>query len=122
MLKPVIMRGGEYKYRSVKTDLKLRDQQLKTIMYIKRDFCIKLHGNHKPKIYDRYTHKEEKKNPNAILKMSHQITREENKKGRQKKTYKNNPKTINKMVIRTYISIITLNVDGQKAPIKTQSG
>ena len=32
--------------------------------------------------------------------------------------YKNNLKTINKMVIKTYISIITSNVNGLNAPIK----
>ena len=32
--------------------------------------------------------------------------------------YKNKLKTIKKMVIRTYISIITLNVDGLNAPTK----
>ena len=31
-------------------------------------------------------------------------------------TYKNKPKTIKKMVIGTYISIITLNVNGLNAP------
>ena len=30
------MRGGKYKCRAVKKDLKVRDQQLKTIMYIYR--------------------------------------------------------------------------------------
>ena len=34
--------------------------------------------------------------------------REQKRKGR-KKTYRNKPETINKMAIRTYISIITLN-------------
>ena len=38
-------------------------------------------------------------------------------KGR-KKTYKNKPKTIKKMVRGTYILIITLNVNGLSAPIK----
>ena len=33
-------------------------------------------------------------------------------------TYKNKPKTIQKMVIGTYISIITLNVNGLNAPTK----
>ena len=36
----------------------------------------------------------------------------------KKKTYKNKPKTIKKMVIGTYISIITLNVNGINAPTK----
>ena len=33
-------------------------------------------------------------------------------------TYTNKPKTIKKMAIRTYISIITLNVNGLNVPIK----
>ena len=36
----------------------------------------------------------------------------------KKKTYKNKPKTIKKMVIGTYISIITLDVNGLNAPAK----
>ena len=35
-----------------------------------------------------------------------------------KKTYKNKPKTIKKMVIGTYILIVTLSVDGLNAPAK----
>ena len=36
----------------------------------------------------------------------------------KKKTHKNKPQTINKTVIGTYISIITLNVNGLNAPTK----
>ena len=36
----------------------------------------------------------------------------------KKRTYKKNPKTIKKMVIVTYILIITLNVNGLNAPTK----
>ena len=36
----------------------------------------------------------------------------------KEKTYNNKPKTIKKMVIGTYISIITLNVSGLNAPAK----
>ena len=39
------------------------------------------------------------------------------KKGR-KKTYKSKSKAINKMAIRIYISVITLNVNGLTAPTK----
>ena len=35
-----------------------------------------------------------------------------------KRTYKNKPKTIKKMVIGSYILIITLNVNGLNAPTK----
>ena len=37
---------------------------------------------------------------------------------REERTYKNKPKTIKKMLIGTYISIITLNVNGLNAPTK----
>ena len=36
----------------------------------------------------------------------------------KQRTYKNKPKTIKKMVIGTYISIITLNVNGLNVPTK----
>ena len=36
----------------------------------------------------------------------------------KEKTYNNKPKTIKKMVIGTYISIITLNVNGLNAPTR----
>ena len=36
----------------------------------------------------------------------------------KKRIYKNKPKTIKKMVIGTYISIITINVNGLNAPTK----
>ena len=54
---PVTVTGGEYKYRISKMHLKLRDQQLKTIMYI-QTAIPKSHGNHKAKIYiiDTHTH------------------------------------------------------------------
>ena len=36
----------------------------------------------------------------------------------KEKTYNNKPKTIKKMVIGTYVLIITLNVNGLNAPTK----
>ena len=48
---------------------------------------------------------------------SYQITRGQKKK-EGNKTYKNKSKTINKMAIGTYISIITINVNGLNAPTK----
>ena len=36
----------------------------------------------------------------------------------KKRTYKNKPKTIKKIIIGTYVSIITLNVNGLNAPTK----
>ena len=63
------------------------------------------------------THAKKKKQSKYNTKDSHQITREHKRKGR-KKTYKNKSKTIKKMAIRIYISIITLNVNGLNAPTK----
>ena len=48
--------------------------------------------------------------------MLKEISRQETQK--KEKTYNNKPKTIKKMVIGTYISIITLNVNGLNAPTK----
>ena len=56
------------------------------------------HGNHKLKIYNRYTQikkKESKHNSNG----SHQITGEQKRKGR-KVNYKNKCKTINKLAVK----------------------
>ena len=88
--------------------LKLRDQQLKTIIYIYIYINIyiyiyiaiqKPYGNHKPKTYNKYKHKQEKGSKHNT-KYIHSITREQKKK--EKKTYKNNPKTMNKIAISTY--------------------
>ena len=48
---------------------------------------------------------------------SHQIIREQNRKGR-KKSSNNKFKTIKKMEINIYILIITLNINGLNAPIE----
>ena len=65
------------------------------------------------------THTKKKKESKHNTKVSHQITREQKRKGR-KKTYKNKYKTINKirirMAIRTYILIITLNINKLNDP------
>ena len=45
---------------------------------------------------------------------------QENKEKGKKNSYKNKSKTINKMAIKTYILIITLNVNGLKAPTEEQ--
>ena len=63
----------------------------------------KLYGNCKPKIYNRYTHKWEK----AIQTTLRNHQREENKINREEKKITTTKKTINKMAIRTYISIVT---------------
>ena len=46
-------------------------------------------------------------------KLSHQITREEDKSRKEeKRPTEANPKQLPKMAIRTYISIISLNING----------
>ena len=50
----------------------------------------------------------------ALKQMPNELLYLQNKK----KTYKNKPKTLKKMVIGTYISIITLNGSGLHAPTK----
>ena len=45
------------KIQGVKTCWKIRDHQLKIIIQV---VIYKKHGNHNPKIYNRYTHEEEK--------------------------------------------------------------
>ena len=58
------------------------------------------------------THTNKKNQLKYNTKESHQVTRGENKRRREeKKSNKNKSKTVNKMAIRTYISIITLNLN-----------
>ena len=89
--------------------LKLRDKQLKTILYIYRLLHqnLMVTANQKATI-DTNTKKIKESKHNA---KDNQITREEKRKGR-KKTNPKKPKTIKKMAIRTYILIITLKVNG----------
>lgn len=97
----------------IENAFEIERQQHKTILYIyiqtaaskpHRNCKLKIHTPKKKSTPDIYTRKR-KKNPNA--KDSHQITRKKNKRGR-KKTTKRNPKQNGK----TYISIITLNING----------
>ena len=78
--------------------------------------CFVPRGNHKPKIYNRYTLKKEKviQTLKIPIKSQGKRTKEEE---RIKKTYKKQPEE-NKMAIRTYWSIITLYVNKVNAPIK----
>ena len=61
--------------------------------------------------------KVKRKKPKYITKEKQQTMKEENKKGSEK-IFRNNHKTINKMAINTYLTIITLNANGPNAPIK----
>ena len=79
----------------------------------------KPHGNHKLKIYNRYT-QIKKKELKHDTKVSHQITREEGKRGKEgERPTETNPKQLPKMAIRTRISIITLNINRLTAPKDT---
>ena len=94
--------------------LKLRDQQLKTVSFIYRLLYENLMVmSNQISIINIHTKK--KKESKHNIEYSHQITRQENKR---KMTNKDKSKTINKMAIRTYISIIALNVNGLNAPTK----
>ena len=74
--------------------LKLKDQELKTILFIQTSIS-KPHDNHNLKIYNRYTHK--RKGIKHKIKISHQITIEHNKRGREeKRCTKTNPKQLKK--------------------------
>ena len=85
-----------------------------------------LTGNANKKLWQKHIHKG-KSNSNTILnniKDGHQTTGEKNKKGteeKKKKTYKNKPKTIEKIKIGTQISIITVSVNGLNVPTKRLS-
>ena len=96
--KPEIMRTGGYKCRILKTYLQLRDQQLKTIMYIYiyrllyQNFVVT--ANPKSTIG---SHTNKKKQPKHDTKDSQKTTREENKRGKEeKRPTKTNPKQLPK--------------------------
>ena len=94
--------------------LQLRNQQLKTNLYVFR----LLYQNFRITASQKSTN-DTQTNKNQLkynTKDSHQTRRGE-KKGR-KNSNKNKSTAINKMAIRTYTSIITLNVNGLNAPAK----
>ena len=101
--------------------LKLRDQQLKTILFIYRllyqNFSVT--KTHSTLDKHRKKKKESKHNTKIVIKSQEKRTKEEGKKD----TYENKSKTINKMTTRIHILIVTLNVNRLNAPTKkTQPG
>ena len=94
--KPAIMRRGEYKCMILDMYWKLRDQQLTTVLYIYRLLYQNLVGTTKQNsTIDGHT--KTKKQCKHHTKDSHQITREENKRGREEKgPMKTNPKQFKK--------------------------
>ena len=115
--KPAIVRRGDHKCRILEMHLKLKDQHYKTILFIYRMlYQIHMVTTNQKSTID--THTKKKKESKHNTKVSHQITREENKRGREEKRPSNKSTAINKMAVRTYISIITLKVNGLNAPTK----
>ena len=118
--KPEMVKKVGYKCRILEMHLQLRDQQVRTIFYIyiyrllHQNFMVT--ANQKSKQIHIQIRKN---NPNTTLKTVLKHKRKEQKKGR-KKTNKTKSKTLNKMAIKTYISVITLNVNGLNAPTKRQ--
>ena len=97
--------------------MKLRDEQLKTIMYMQRLLYKSLMVTSNQKSFiDIHTKKEkgiETQHWNSL-----QSTRGKKKEGEAEMTYKIKSKTINKMALRIHISIITLNVNRLNSPTK----
>ena len=95
--KAAFMRRGEQKCRRLDMYMKLSDQQLKTILFIYR----LLHQNLKATTNQKFTTDtctKMKTQSNHNTDTSHQVTREQRRKGR-KRTYKTESKTKNKMAI-----------------------
>ena len=91
---PAIVRREEYECRILEMHLILKDQQLKTILFLYRQLYqnLMVTTNQKSAI-DRYT----KKNPNTTLKLV--IKLQENKRGREeKRPIKTNPKQLTKLI------------------------
>ena len=65
---------------------------------------------------DKRTEKEKESKHN--MKDSHQISREKNKRGKEEKKFLEINLTTNKMALRAYILIISLNVKGLNAQTK----
>ena len=91
--------------------LNLRDYQLKIITNIYRLLYLNLMVTTNQK---QNTQTHTKKNPNITLKVL------SSRKGREqkKKTTKTTAKQLTKWYISTYLSIITLNVNGVDVPVK----
>ena len=95
--KPAIMRRGEYKCRILQTYLKLKEQQLQTILFTYRLLYQNLMVTKNEK-YTTDTHiHTKKKESKHNTKVSHQITREEYKTGREgKRPAETKPKQLRK--------------------------
>ena len=92
------MRKEQYKCKTLKIHLKLRDEQLETILFIYRLLHQNLMGTTKNN-YNRY--KQKKKQSKHITKHRHRIIRKEE----GNRSSKTNQK-VNKMVIRNFMSYV----------------
>ena len=97
--------------------LNLRDQQLKLITYI-QIAIYKPHGNHRPKTYNKYTHKKREMNPNIALKIVIKSQGKTLKEEETKKNYTKEPQNNLKIDNSTHLSRITLNANELNAPVK----
>ena len=89
--KPASMRRGEYKCKKCTLHLKLRDQQIKTTLYIYRLLYQNIiePANQKTKID---THTKKKMQPKHNTKDSYKTDRQENKRREERRPTKTNPK------------------------------
>ena len=97
--------------------LKLRDQQLKMIMYTHMLLHTNLMVATNPKIIDTPTEKI-KEFKHQIIKDSHQITRQENKRRKEQKWTTTTPTKQFTAATNTHLSITTLDVNRQTILIK----
>ena len=115
--KPATLRRAQI--QEIRTVFEIKRQATQDNLIYTQTVISKPHGKYKPKHYNIYKKKKEREsNPDITLKMSSNHERKEQRRKERKKTYKNKPKTIKKMAIGTYISIITLNVNGLNALTK----
>ena len=111
------MREGVKRFISFRKCQNLNDYEFKTNRYRSTYVNLIVTKSQKTTI-----HKVRKKGKQAYYYKKSSNKREETKR-RTENNYKNNQKTGNKMAISTYLSIISLNVNGVNAPVKrTQSG
>ena len=93
--KTATMSRGEYKCRKWELHLKLRDQQLKTTLYIYRLLYCNLMGNANKKLQQVHTQKRES-NLNKTLKRSSNHKRREQRERVEKRPTKTNQKQLRK--------------------------
>ena len=117
ILKPAIVKL-KHKWRILEIHKKLKDQQLKIFLFICRLLYQNLMVTNQNYIIANQkstidAHTKRKNNPNISLNLVIKLQKKKRTKeeGKKKKAYENKSKTINKMAVRIYILIITLNVN-----------